>query len=363
MEARAEVAANQTRPERAASTWRRRLAVAVKGLAVLYLAALLLVVVALRYVSEGWWITAVALYLPRIELALPIPFVATGLYALGLRRWLWTQIASALLVAFPLMGFVLPWPHGADASAPTMRVMSYNINSGNGGIERIVAEIDAHSPDVVFLQEIGHPAELETLLRSRFPTVDVEGQFVVASRYPLLGKTEPERLPYYGRLRSPRFLQQLLDTPLGRIAFYNVHPVSPREDFGALRGQGLRKEILSGRLFAGGSAPLILANAGLRALQVQTFAGAAARETDPVVLAGDTNLPGLRRILGRFLSPFQDGFATAGWGLGYTYPNDRRPWMRIDRILASDQLRFVRFDVCASGASDHRCVVADLQRR
>jgi endonuclease/exonuclease/phosphatase family metal-dependent hydrolase len=37
--------------------------------------------------------------------------------------------------------------------------------------------------------------------------------------------------------------------------------------------------------------------------------------------------------------------------------------MRIDRILSSEQLRFVRFEVGASQASDHLCVVADLQRR
>jgi endonuclease/exonuclease/phosphatase (EEP) superfamily protein YafD len=64
------------------------------------------------------------------------------------------------------------------------------------------------------------------------------------------------------------------------------------------------------------------------------------------------------------LSVYQDGFRKAGWGFGYTFPNDRRPppWMRIDRILATDQLRFVRFDVGDSRASDHRCVVADVQK-
>jgi hypothetical protein len=53
----------------------------------------------------------------------------------------------------------------------------------------------------------------------------------------------------------------------------------------------------------------------------------------------------------------------AGWGFGYTYPYNLFRWMRIDRIMASDQLRFVGFQRGSSTASDHVCVVADLQRR
>ena len=55
-------------------------------------------------------------------------------------------------------------------------------------------------------------------------------------------RVDPSKLPYYGQARSPRYLQRVLETPVGPIAFYNVHPVSPREDFAALRGRGLRRE-------------------------------------------------------------------------------------------------------------------------
>ena len=51
----------------------------------------------------------------------------------------------------------------------------------------------------------------------------------------------------------------------------------------------------------------------------------------------------------------------AGWGVGYTYPNDRRPWMRIDRMLGSGGVRFSGFSVGDSKASDHLCVVADVE--
>jgi endonuclease/exonuclease/phosphatase family metal-dependent hydrolase len=98
----------------------------------------------------------------------------------------------------------------------------------------------------------------------------------------------------------------------------------------------------------------------LRMSQVRTFARMAARETLPVIIAGDTNLPNLSPSLD-YVRDFQDGFADAGRGLGYTFPA-RSPWMRIDRIMASRQLRFLSFDVGSSRASDHLCVVADLGR-
>jgi endonuclease/exonuclease/phosphatase (EEP) superfamily protein YafD len=100
----------------------------------------------------------------------------------------------------------------------------------------------------------------------------------------------------------------------------------------------------------------------MRALQVQAVAEAARSESDAVLIAGDTNLPSLSLILNRELAGFQDGFTKAGWGFGYTFPTTRGDWMRIDRMLANDKLRFVHFEVGDSPVSDHDCIVADLQR-
>ena len=184
----------------------------------------------------------------------------------------------------------------------------------------------------------------------------------MATRFPITSSFDPDKVPFYGRLRSPRWLEQVMETPLGPIAFYNVHPLSPREGFLALRGHGLKREILSGRLFSGANKDISRANSGLRALQVADFAAAASEEKLPVVIAGDTNLPGMSFVLNHSLSAYQDGFAKAGWGFGYTFPTTHSPWMRIDRIFAGEQLRFAHFEVGRSLVSDHDCVVADLQR-
>jgi vancomycin resistance protein VanJ len=337
-------------------------------LAWLYPVSLVATVAALRLVGERWWVTGVTLYLPRILFALPLPFVVLLLSWLGPRRLLWTQLAAALLVLFPLMGLAVPWPTLRTRGAPVLRVLSYNIDSGINGFEEIGKEIDRYSPDIVFLQEIGSVEAVGALMRARYPTVDIRNQFLVASKYPIVSKWDPDKLENQGRLRSPRFVQQVLDTPLGPIAFYNVHPISPREAFYELRGTESRRDFLTRGILhdivSPGSNAIFEANAGLRALQVHTFAESARRETLPVVVAGDTNSPGLSFVIHRDLSQLQDGFAAAGVGFGYTFPAGRRPpWMRIDRIFAGEQLRVVGFEVGASLASDHRCVVADIQLR
>jgi hypothetical protein len=168
-------------------------------------------------------------------------------------------------------------------------------------------------------------------------------------------------LPHDGRLRSPRFLKYTVDTPIGRIVLYNVHPVSPRSGIYSLRGKGLRREIMSGRLFSGDNAGVLASDSSLRGEQIEAVGHFADQESDPVVIAGDTNLPGLSVYLSH-LSKYRDGFRQASWGFGYTFPADKRPWLRLDRIMASKELRFVGFEVGSSKVSDHHCVVADLQR-
>jgi endonuclease/exonuclease/phosphatase (EEP) superfamily protein YafD len=335
------------------------------ALAWAYLASLVGVTAALRFVGERWWVTGVALYLPRLLFGTPLPIIVAALIFLRLRRMIWTQVVAAAVLVFALLGFEPPLPTPPNRDAPVVRLLSYNVNSLIGGLDGIVGEIDHYSPDIVVLQEAPNTEALKSALRSHYPTVETAGQFVLATRYSVVSTTEPEKIDYEGKQRSPRFLKYVLDTPLGRIVLYSVHPISPREALYGLRGeQGLKREILSGHLFSGANSVAVEANNGLRMLQVKVFSESAKRETDPVIVAGDTNLPGLSWVLHQYLSDLQDGFARAGWGLGYTFPTaPRHPWMRIDRILASHELKFVRFEVGTSLASDHHCVVADIQRR
>jgi endonuclease/exonuclease/phosphatase family metal-dependent hydrolase len=183
-------------------------------------------------------------------------------------------------------------------------------------------------------------------------------QFFLASRWPIHVFHEPSELTIGGHQRSPRFVYATLGSPLGPLDVFILHPISPRDALDDARA--LARE--PGQ--AAGVRRTTADNTALRRLQVRTAAALAAASKNPVILAGDTNLPGSSALLAELLERWQDGFDAVGRGFGYTFPVGRRgAWMRIDRILASRQLRFLTFAVGRGRGSDHRAVWADLELR
>lgn len=339
-----------------------------RALAWSYLGALAVLVAVLRFVGEDSWLVTALIYLPRWLFALPLALTLPAVVYAGPRGMLATQAASLLLVLFPLMGLeVHPFAPARDPGAPTVRLLSFNVYFGRAGCDTIVSEIAAHDPDIVVLQASGR--HCERALAARFPSFRVEaaGEFVLGSRFPVRDVLRPEDLKGPREIQ-PAFMRYTLETPLGAIDLYSIHPYSPRHAFEAARGDGLRTQILEqidephppvGRAE-------IEANTSDRERQVAAIARAAAGSTNPVVIAGDTNLPALSRLYARYLAAggWKDGFASVGSGLGYTFPTrwkfDLGPWMRIDRILVGRGLRFLRFEVGGKGASDHCPVIAEL---
>ena len=301
------------------------------------------------------------LYLPRIGFALPLLPLLLLLLVLRMWRLLWSQLLAALLVVFPLMGFVVSWPARAGDPKRTLRVLSYNGNMGYGGQDQLAREVLESKPDVAVFQQLYWAEDLSKRIAALYPVRQTNGEFFIASRFPVRGTVEPAKLPHGGRQRSPRFIKYEIEAPFGRVALYNVHPISPSYQISVVRSGGLRRAIASGSVFSLKPRPELEGDTLLRSLQTRTAAEMAERETIPVIIAGDTNLPALSGTL-RHLKRFQDGFDAAGFGFGYTFPT-KRPWMRIDRVFASDHFRFVNFQVGESRASDHLSVVAELERR
>ena len=199
-------------------------------LAALYPAALVVTIAAFPIIGERWWVTdrraVSATHRVRAAAAGP-PSGALGHGLAAPRLGRCSACPCPLLLI--LMGFVLPWPVWADANAPAVRVMSYNVNSEIGGEDAVVQEIDGFSPDIALLEEHGGSDKIVSLLQARYAAVHVSGQFIVASRFPITSTLDPEKIPYNGRLRSPRWVEAVIATPLGSITFYEVHPLSPRE--------------------------------------------------------------------------------------------------------------------------------------
>jgi endonuclease/exonuclease/phosphatase family metal-dependent hydrolase len=335
----------------------------VRVAAVAYPVGLLVLAIVLHSYGQHAWMR-VALYLPRVLFAIPLPFLVGALVLLRDWRFLASQGVALALVLFPYMGLVLPWPHFADRGAPVLRVMTYNVNGGGWGWEKIFAQVDELHPDVVMMQEVfTDPRWPVQELKKRYPEAQASTQFIIGSRYPIRQVVDPPRLPLGDARRSPRSISYVIDTPLGPIAFYNVHPISPRQGMWSLRNGGFRSAIRGGTLFDEERSQRLRTDGHLLDLQVELFAANARKETIPVIIGGDTNMTGLSPGLAQ-LAGFDDGFVKAGWGFGYTFPSGRKAWMRLDRIFASPSLRFVGFQVGKHAwASDHLCVVADLQKR
>jgi endonuclease/exonuclease/phosphatase (EEP) superfamily protein YafD len=329
--------------------------------AIAYVLALFGVVAALRLIGERWWLTTAALYLPRLGWALPLPFLTLAL--LLTRTWwlLLTQLVALLVVLFPLMGLHLSSPRAATPGAFHFRILTLNIGDGQDGIDSVVARVRDANPDVIVLVEVAHGNALP--LQAGLPgfTFQHLDQFVIASRFPIEDPFVPPEIEVDGRLHTRHYVRCRLLTPSGPIRLYATHPLSPHRALDRVRGEGLRNEILSGRAFQDHAQESVAENTRQRVAHVRTLAEDAASSPDPVLIAGDTNLPGLSWALGHWLGGYQDAFAEVGRGFGYTYPAHKWAWMRIDRILGGPQLRFLSARTVAPRVHKHLGLVAEVE--
>ena len=353
---------NVTPPPRSGGDRFGRVARSIVNLsAIVYLLALLALVAAFRLIGERWWVTTIALYLPRIGFALPLPLLVVALLIARSYRLLAMQVVAAVVLLFPLMGLHLGGARAGRHGAQRFRLFALNTGSGKNGTEEILARIRGANPDVIALEEVADD-DVEPL-RLGLPGYAFRhlDQFVIASRFPIEEAVMPPPIWRDGRAQSAQYAHCRLSTPAGPIRVFAVHPISPHGAFDRLRGRGLRYEILSGRILRSASAKAMEANTQERLGQVRALAEDAARSAEPVLIAGDTNLPGLSWAFSQWLGGFSDGFAEVGRGFGYSYPAQRMVWMRIDRILAGPRFRFLDAATISPRISDHLAVAADLE--
>jgi endonuclease/exonuclease/phosphatase (EEP) superfamily protein YafD len=332
----------------------------LRFLAIAYPLALIAIILAFRLIGERWWVTTVALYLPRLPFALPLLPLTAAIIWIGPRRLLWTQALAAMALLM-LMGFHFAGSYSPAPGAFRLRVLSCNINTGSFGIDTVIKAIRTANPDVILLQEV--ESNNYDSLRAGLAgySISEAGQFWLASRFPVQDVMEPPKLMHQGAQRSLRFVRYRIVTPAGLVALYNVHPVSPRDGLEEVRGNGLRHQMTRGSLFNDRARAVVIDNTKLRMTQLEAIVTDARQSDALVVIAGDTNLPGLSWAFAHWLGDYRDGFSESGTGLGYTFPSPRHPWMRIDRILADARWQFLDFQVIDAAISDHYAVVADLQ--
>jgi vancomycin resistance protein VanJ len=333
----------------------KRGAAVIPLLAVGYLAVLVAVVALLRLGGERWWLATVALYLPRIGFALPLPIVVAMLLWTRSYRWLLTQVAATWLILFPLMGLVLSGPRTPTPGAWRFRVLSANIGQGGTGIDGVLARIRAAAPDVVVLVEVAEDNVAPLRAGLGGYAFWSEDQFVIASRFPITEAALPPELELGPRPLPRNYARCRLMTPAGPVRLYAAHPISPHEAFNRVRG----------RIFDRRARAILEENTRRRLAQVRSLADDARQSPDPVLIAGDTNLPGLSWALATLLGDYRDAFSDAGRGFGYTYPAQPRTWirtwMRIDRVLGGPRFRFLAAVATPPRIYDHLPLVADVE--
>jgi vancomycin resistance protein VanJ len=301
----------------------------------------------LLYLSDLWWPATLFLFSPRWLLAVPLLVLVPAAFVWR-RRALLLLVATALVIAGPVMGFNVPWPRvvGSIPDGPRLRVMTCNMHYQRKlDPARLDAFVSATRPDVVALQEWSEGNRSAVLLHKDWH-VHRDWRSFLASRYPI---RKVRDLGTYSGRKEGSVVYYELQTPAGVVHLFSLHFASPRE--------GLRDAILD----SGRGAAEIQSLTRLRWVQSKNLAREAAEVSGPVVLAGDFNTPPQSAIFRQVWSGYTDAFAVAGWGWGYTFLSSRTT-VRIDHVLAGSGWTCERCWVGSDVGSPHRPVIADLVR-
>jgi endonuclease/exonuclease/phosphatase (EEP) superfamily protein YafD len=305
--------------------------------------------------GDRWWFATMMLFGPRWIYALPLA-VLVPIVVLVRPRLLWLLAVAGAIVLGPVMGFCVPWPWERlfAAEGPTVRILTCNVQGGNHlDSEALPALIRRLRPDIVALQEYGGDTRMD------WPPgwhVQKEGQLVVASRYPI-----PEVLPIRrcyppSRWPSVNALCCVIRTPNQELIFCNVHLESPRE--------GLTEVLDRNTLVSPSRAGALAAEIKIRWRESEDVARRIGDFFEPVIIAGDFNMPTDSAIYRRFWARFSNAFSTSGFGFGYTKRESVKGChvgLRIDHVLTGPGWQPQGCWVGPDVGSDHLPVIAEFR--
>lgn len=265
-----------------------------------------------------------------------------------------TLIAALIAILFPIAWISArssepippPGPHG-------IRVATYNIRAGLGGIRGITEDLKSLSADVIAIQEvergrfgskkIDHASTLANALGMKYvyaPSFSLEGRehgIAVLSRFPL-SETETLELPQ-GTGRWPRVaLKTRIETPAGPVRFVCVHLTRPWK--------------------------MPFSHTRERMAQLRAIFASLEADSLPPIMAGDFNSTPFspeRWIISRHLqdswTPWRDGWAMTFPLSSIGYPAGS---VKIDAVYHDRSWRCNGTWVAPLGSSDHCPVVADV---
>jgi endonuclease/exonuclease/phosphatase family metal-dependent hydrolase len=227
-----------------------------------------------------------------------------------------------------------------------VRVMTFNIQSGRHGLDKVAETIRSAAPDIVALQEVDvhtrradglhQPAELAQRTGlphyAHFRTTGMHGGDYgvgLISRYPLVS-VEQFPLPVQPGTEPRTVARVLMNVHGQEVSVYITH--------------------LTRRPF----------NSDIRVRQSAAIMALMEKDPRPKLLMGDMNDTPDSRSIRLFRRELMDVFALRGQGASDTYPLPVIPNLRIDYVMACDHFMPKSSRVLRVRASDHYPVVADL---
>ncbi|MGE3576729.1 MAG: endonuclease/exonuclease/phosphatase family protein [Dehalococcoidia bacterium] len=271
------------------------------------------------------------LYLPAY------PVLALGV---ALRRWV--LVGLAITVASFHLAWVLPDYRPAESipaealSAPHIRLMSANVYFLNPDYSGIAREVKQQDPDILLIQEFGprvHTALVAEGVADDYSYQEFafENEHFGVALYSKLPLSDVQVLEAGNR----PLIRALVDVEGTPVVLYDLHPVSP--GFGVDVAEGW--------------------NDGWK-----TITGLVAKETGPVILAGDLNMDQHHVWYHKLKSQGLDNcHEETGRGNATTWPKGRklRP-IRIDHVFHSEGVVCLSIREGIGEGSDHRPLIAEL---
>lgn len=285
------------------------------------------------------------------HIGIALIFLALAAAILRMRRALVVAVPLLALTLGPALWSLRPRAITPAGSAPTLRVLSANLLVGHARVDRLLDVIRRENPDVILLQE--YTAEkgekLRAALAADYP------HFANAQRDDAFGQALYSKLPFVAPsvLYPPAALQENART--GGVV--------------GLRDPQIRVTIA----FAGREVvlqdlhlvpPISIAHHHEQRQMAAWLATWANDEPRPKIIAGDFNATPESTILHALDDAgLHAAHAEAGRGRATTWPNlgllRFAPGIRIDHILASNELCSVRSQVAGFIDSDHHAIVAE----
>lgn len=312
-----------------------------------YLGTVILIWLALRFAADRWWPATVLLYGPRWVYGVPALVLAPAVIR-SRPKLLWALLLAGGLVVFPIMGFCIPSPLARKASSKSVfHLLSCNVDGENMDSAAMFRLIDSLQPDAIACQEWPPQGEAlsPVLVRLGWHIRRERGIFF-ASRYPILSAVVIPTQENWRDLAAVYSLQ----TPSGVVYFMNVHLETARKGLESLL-EGRQSEIQ----------PMI-DNIQRRRDESEMVSRAASEVPGPLIVAGDFNLPSDSAIFRDNWAKFDDAFAVAGWGFGYS--KHTTYWgIRIDHVLVGPEWAVRSCQVQSDVGSDHLPLFTELAPR